>query len=104
MKHFFSSLIAISISLLSFSQGSGKLLDYNGSSSYVNCGTVNLGGSAFTIQSWIKVDQFNSVTGGASANISSLFGTEVRGINTLVRLGDGAALAKEKIQFVLSIS
>jgi len=103
MKHFFSSLIAISISLLSFSQGSGKLLDYNGSSSYVNCGTVNLGGSAFTIQSWIKVDQFNSVTGGASANISSLFGTEVRGINTLVRLGDGAALAKEKIQFVVTI-
>ena len=102
MKNLLLSVLALVTFNVAYSQGSGKLLDYNGSSTYVNCGTINLSGSALTLQGWIKVDNFNAVTGGSSANISSLWGSESSN-TTLLRLGDGAALAKEKVQFVIGI-
>ena len=85
-----------------FAQGSGKMLDFNGSSSYVNCGAINLSGSALTIMGWIKIDQFNTNTSQPGANIASLFGEE-NGAPTLLRFGDGGALAYDKLQFVISI-
>lgn len=62
-------------------QGSGKMLEFNGSSSYVNCGTINLSGSALTLMGWVKVDQFNTNTSQPGANIASLFGEENGGTN-----------------------
>ena len=87
-----------------WSQGSVKNLDFNGSSSYVSCGSIDLSGRALTLMGWIKVDQFNSNTQSPAANISSLWGTEVSANITLLRLGDGNALAKERVQFVLYIN
>ena len=83
-------------------QGSGKMLEFNGSSSYVNCGTINLSGNALTIMGWVKVDQFNTNSAFPVSNISSLFGEE-NGAPTLLRFGDGASQVYNKLQFVISI-
>ena len=83
-------------------QGSGKMLEFNGSSSYVNCGTINLSGSALTLMGWVKVDQFNTNTSQPGANIASLFGEE-NGVPTLMRFGDAGALAYDRLQFVIGI-
>jgi len=85
-----------------FAQGSGNMLDFNGSSSYVNCGTINLSGGAITLMGWVKVDQFNTNTSQPGANIASLFGEE-NGAPTLMRFGDGGALAYDRLQFAISI-
>ncbi|MEZ4722030.1 MAG: LamG-like jellyroll fold domain-containing protein [Flavobacteriales bacterium] len=77
--------------------GSGKVLDFNGTSTYLSCGSMNLSGGQITIQAWINVDAFKS----AFPYISSIAGTEVAGSSTaLLRLGD-ASLANNKLQFVL---
>jgi hypothetical protein len=89
-------------SLFAFSQaGSGYDLDLNGSSTYVDCGTINLSGSAITLQAWVKVQAFKS----SSPWISSVIGTEDPNSSSsaFIRLGDGN-LAPEKPQFVLRIN
>ncbi|UTW60922.1 LamG domain-containing protein [bacterium SCSIO 12741] len=87
--------LLLPLSLL-FAQGSGKNLTFNGSSSYVNCGTINLNGSAVTLQGWVYVSSFKT----GHPYISSLWGTETNGNQCMLRLGDGG-LAAEKVQFVL---
>lgn len=89
-------------SFFAFSQaGSGYDLDLNGSSTYVNCGTINMNGSALTLQAWVKVQAFKS----SSPWISSVLGTEDPNSSSsaFIRLGDGN-LAPEKPQFVLRIN
>ncbi len=76
--------------------GSGEALKFNGSSNFVECGSINLSGSAITLQTWVKVQAFKT----ASPFISSLIGTEQGGSQASIRLGD-AAVAADKIQFVL---
>lgn len=87
----------IGITLSGFSQaGPGKSLKFNGSSQYVDCGIINLTGSAITLQGWVKVTAFKSV----SPYISSFIGTEQPGSQAAVRFGD-ATVAANKVQFVL---
>lgn len=76
--------------------GPGKNLEFNGTSNYVETNTVNLSGTALTLQAWIRVDAFKS----AFPYISSVIGTETTGNTALLRLGD-ATLANNKLQFVL---
>lgn len=99
MKKITTLLVAFLISSLLFAQGSGKMLDFNGSSSYVDCGTLNISGSALTLQTWVKVDAFKTV----SPFISTVMGTETPGVShAQVRMGDGG-LAANKVQFILLI-
>lgn len=89
-------------SLVAFSQsGSGYDLDLNGSSTYVDCGSINMNGSALTLQAWVKVQAFKST----SPWISSVIGTEdpTTSSSAFLRIGDGN-LAPEKPQFVLRIN
>jgi hypothetical protein len=78
--------------------GPKNCLDFDGSDDYVDCGTINLSGSAITLECWVNVDQFE----GSSPYISSLIGTEATGNAAILRLGD-ASLANNKVQFVLEI-
>lgn len=72
-------------------------LQFDGSDDYVDCGTINLSGSAITLECWVNVDLFQS----NDPFISTLIGTEVSASNiALLRLGD-ATLAPNKAQFVL---
>ena len=102
------NVILTSIILLSgyfgIAQGSEKSLDFNGQGSYVSCGSINMSGSQLTFMGWVKVNQFNAGTANSAANISSLWGTEAGSTTNLMRLGDGGALAKEKVQLVVSTS
>lgn len=101
MKNLFFLLTFLSVTTFSFGQGSEKMLNFNGSSSYVNCGSVNLNGTALTMMGWVKVTQFNLNTASPAAQITSLWGAEA-GNPTLIRLGDGLPLDKDKAQFVVS--
>lgn len=79
--------------------GPGKSMEFNGSSNYVNCGTINLSGNAITIMGWINVQTFKT----SSPYITSFLGTEIAsGTNShaSVRLGDGS-LDPKKVQFIL---
>ncbi|MBT3648930.1 MAG: T9SS type A sorting domain-containing protein [Flavobacteriales bacterium] len=78
--------------------GSGNDLDLNGSSQYVDCGTINTSGNSITIQGWIKVQAFKT----AFPYISSFAGTEQTGNQATVRIGD-ATIANNKVQFILYI-
>ncbi|MCB0481031.1 MAG: T9SS type A sorting domain-containing protein [Flavobacteriales bacterium] len=103
MKTFYLSVLSIFTTFSLLAQGSGHKLEFNGSSSYVSCGTVNMSGTGLTMMGWVNITQFNNTVGGAAANITSLWGSEVGGTSpTLMRLGDGAALDKEKVQFVIN--
>lgn len=81
-----------------YAQGSGRMLELNGSSSYVSTGSINLSGGSITMMCWVKPKTFKS----SNPYISSLMGTEVGTNSALLRLGDGG-LAAEKVQFVLRI-
>jgi hypothetical protein len=76
--------------------GSGQMLELNGSSNYVDCGTINNSGSEITLQGWVYVDQFKS----SSPYISSMIGTETTNNQACIRFGD-AGLAANKVQFIL---
>lgn len=89
-------LIFLSAQLSTAQPGSGHMLEFNGSSSYVNCGTINLSGNALTLQGWVYVDQFKS----SFPYITSFIGTEQSGHQAAVRFGD-ASLAANKAQFIL---
>ncbi len=83
-------------SLSAVGQGSGKNLDFNGSTTYVTCGSMNLSGSALTLMCWFKVDNFKS----GHPFITSLVGIETTGNSAFIRIGD-AGIANNEIQFVL---
>lgn len=81
-------------------QGSGNMLELNGSTTFATAGTINLSGSALSICAWINVNSFKP----NAPFISSIAGTEV-GVQqlALLRLGDGG-LAANKLQFVIGIN
>ncbi len=82
---------------LAFAQaGSGNALKFNGSSNFVDCGVINLSGSAITLQGWVKVQAFKTTF----PYISSFIGTEQGGSQASIRFGD-ATVAADKIQFIL---
>lgn len=75
-------------------------LSLDGSTESGAAGTINLSGSALSLEGWIKPSSFKSV----SPYISSLMGTEVSDSNSaFLRLGD-ANIANNKLQFVVSIN
>ena len=74
-------------------------LDFDGSNDYVDCGTINLSGSAITLECWVNVDNFQSI----SPYISQIMGTESGSNSAFLRLGDGDIPAGNKIEFALNI-
>ena len=72
-------------------------LDFDGTNDYIDCGTINLSGSAITLECWVYVDQFKGGT-----DISSIMGTETGGHSAFLRFGDGG-WSDDKVQFVLEI-
>ena len=74
-------------------------LDFDGSNDYVDCGTINLSGSAITLECWVNVDVFQA----GSPYISQLIGTESAGNSAFLRLGDADITAGNKIEFALQI-
>ncbi len=68
-------------------------------SQYANCGTINLSGSAITLECWIKPESFQT----NSPYISQIMGTESGTNSAFLRLGDGDIPAGNKIEFVLYI-
>ena len=90
------TLLICSLSFISFSQGSGRMMEFNGSSNYIDCGTINLSGSTVTMQGWVYPKSFKS----SHPYISSLWGTEIGNNQCMVRLGD-ASVDAEKVQFVI---
>ncbi|MDQ2773163.1 MAG: PKD domain-containing protein [Bacteroidota bacterium] len=81
------------------SSGGNFALLYDGSTKYVDAGTLNLSGAALTLECWVKVNAFKT----AFPYISSLVGMEASGVTALLRLGD-ASLAASKVQFVLNVN
>jgi len=79
--------------------GPKNCLDFDGSDDYVTCGSINLSGSALTLECWVKVDAFKTI----SPLISQLIGTESSGNSAFLRLGD-ADISANQVQFVLEIS
>lgn len=74
-------------------------LDFDGSNDFVNCNTINLSGSAITMECWLKVDAFQS----GFPYISQLCGTESGNNSAFLRLGDADITSGNKIEFVLYI-
>ncbi len=70
-------------------------------SQYANCGSINLGGSAITLECWIKPESFQTAV---SPYISQIMGTESGSNSAFLRLGDVDIPAGNKIQFVLNFS
>lgn len=99
--HFLFAVIFTVVSLPVLAQpGSGSSLEFNGTSSYVDAGAINLDGSDLTLSTWIKVNSFKT----GFPFISSIMGTEVAGsASAFVRLGD-AGLAAEKVQFIIRVN
>ena len=80
--------------------GPGNALDfYRANSEYVDCGTIDLSGSALTLETWINVTEFQS--SGVDSGISSILGEEVGFSDAaLLRFGD-SGLNPNQLQFVL---
>lgn len=97
------TLLTLAISFFFISSvaqpGSGKCLEFNGSSSYVSIGSINLSSSAITLQTWVWVDAFKT----GSPGITSVMGTETTNNSAFVRIGD-AGIPSNKPQFVLRIN
>ena len=73
-------------------------LSFSGSGQYVNTGSVNLSGTALTLEGWVNVNAFKS----ASPFITTVMGIEVSQANAaLVRFGD-VGIPNNKLQYVLS--
>jgi len=90
-------VLAMSVSL--FAQN--NCLDFDGDNDYViSNNTINLSGGALTLEAWIYVDAFQTVT----PYISQLVGTEDVSNSAFLRLGDADIPAGNKIEFVLHIS
>lgn len=97
---FFFSFLAISFAIQA-QPGSGNMLDFNGTSTYVETGAINLNGTQITMETWVRVDNFKSTF----PYISSLIGTEENSSNSsaLLRIGD-ASIPNDVPQFVLRIN
>ena len=106
MKSLLPTLFSAALIVLSFHSysqpASSKTLDLNGSSQYVNCGTVNLSGSQVTLQGWINVQAFKPPTAPSpTANITSFIGIEQPSVGQCqIRIGDGN-IPNDRVQFVL---
>jgi len=77
-------------------------LSFNGSSQYVNAGSMTFGTSAVTLAVWVKATAFQA----SFPFISSVMGAENSDVNIgtcMIRLGD-ASLANNKPQFLLTIA
>ncbi len=100
MKYLFTLIVCCAISMVSAqTPGSHTMLDFNGSSTSVDCGTVNLDGAQITMAAWVKVDAFKT----AFPFITSIMGTEAAPSSALIRLGD-AGIPSNIVQFVLRIN
>ncbi|MCC3159610.1 T9SS type A sorting domain-containing protein [Hymenobacter sp. 15J16-1T3B] len=77
--------------------GGNTALLYDGVGKFVDAGTINLSGSALSLECWVKVNAFKT----GAPYISSLMGTEDGGSAAMLRLGD-AGLAANRVQFVLN--
>jgi|GEM_PF-921678 len=88
----FSLILLLSI----FANSQNNCLEFDGADDYVTCGTINLSGSAITLEAWIKAESFQS----SSPYIKNIMGEESSGNAAFIRLGD-ASLANNKLQFVL---
>jgi endo-beta-N-acetylglucosaminidase D len=77
--------------------GGNTALLYDGVGKYVNAGTINLSGTALSLECWVKVNAFKT----GAPYISSLVGIEDGASAAMLRLGD-AGLAPNRVQFVLS--
>lgn len=80
------------------SGGANTSLRLDGTTKYVDAGTLNLSGAALSLECWVKAASFKA----AFPNISSLVGIEDPTNVALVRMGD-AGLASNKLQFVLQV-
>lgn len=92
-------ILCIIMGLAVITNAQNNALDFDGTDDYVTCGSMNLSGSAVTLEAWINVDVFHA----SSPFITSLFGIEGATNVCLLRLGD-IGLAKNKLQFALRIS
>ena len=80
--------------------GTNTALLFDGVGKYVDAGTINLSGGAFSLECWVKANTFKT----ASPYISSIIGMEDGGNNVAqIRLGD-AGLAPNQLQFVMNTS
>ncbi|MFT3978894.1 MAG: PKD domain-containing protein [Ferruginibacter sp.] len=73
-------------------------ISLDGTNEYLQSNTVNLSGSALSMEAWVKPNGFKA----AFPNISTLMGIESGTNAALLRFGDDG-LANNKLQFVLSI-
>jgi len=102
MKRIFTPLFAVvvtlflSTSLMAQTPGSASALQMDGSTNYVDCGTIDMSGVEFTLSAWVKVDAFKT----AFPFITSIIGIEQGGNTALLRFGD-ASLASNRLQFVI---
>ncbi|RZK52755.1 MAG: PKD domain-containing protein, partial [Hymenobacter sp.] len=79
--------------------GANTSLNFDGTTKYLEAGTINLSNSSFSLECWVKPTSFKTV----SPFISSLLGMEDGGSNTcMLRLGDGG-LDANAVQFVAQI-
>lgn len=74
-------------------------VSFNGTNQYINTGTINLSGSAITMEGWIRANAFKSTF----PYISTIMGTESTGNTALLRMGDADITAGNKLQFVLYV-
>ncbi len=78
----------------------GNALDFErDDTEYAGCGTMNLSGSALTLECWVNVESFQ----GNPPYISSIIGTESGGNAAMLRFGDGD-IFPDQVQFVLGFS
>ncbi|MCF8265691.1 MAG: fibronectin type III domain-containing protein, partial [Melioribacteraceae bacterium] len=89
------TLTSLFITLNLFAQNNS--LQFDGINDHINSGTINLSGSAITLETWVKADAFQS----NFPYISQIAGTEASGNSAFLRLGDGDIPAGNKVQFVL---
>ncbi|RZL14827.1 MAG: PKD domain-containing protein, partial [Hymenobacter sp.] len=79
--------------------GSNTSLSFDGVGKYVEAGVINLSGTAFTLECWVKPNSFKTT----SPYISSLMGMEDGGSNVaMLRIGDGG-IDPNQVQFVVQV-
>ena len=91
-------IITFLILLSNFVFAQNYAIDFNGTNqSFTSTSTMNLSGSAITIEAWINSKSFQST----SPYISSIAGMESSPNTALLRVGDGGIPAGNQVQFVL---
>ncbi|WP_210520919.1 endo-beta-N-acetylglucosaminidase [Hymenobacter terricola] len=77
--------------------GSNTALLFDGLGKYVDAGTINLGGTALSLECWVKANTFKT----SSPFISSIIGMEDAGNVAEIRLGD-AGITGDRLQFAMN--